>query len=128
MQNIGAYGVEIKDCFDHLEALRISDGQVVRFTREQCEFGYRESFFKRRGKGKFIILSVAFKLAKHPEVDTHYGSIRSELEKRGIARPTIREVSDAVIAIRRSKLPDPLVLGVLQRQCLCPRVSRWKPR
>jgi len=111
MQNIGAYGVEIKDVFDHLEALRISDGEVVRFNGAQCKFGYRESFFKREGKGQYIILNVAFKLAKHPEIHTHYGSIKHELEKRGIAKPTIQDVSDAVIHIRRSKLPDPNVLG-----------------
>ncbi|MCO6482366.1 MAG: UDP-N-acetylmuramate dehydrogenase [Flavobacteriales bacterium] len=111
MQNIGAYGVEIKDCFDHLEALRISDGEVVRFNNADCRFGYRESFFKREGKGQYIILSVAFRLSKDRVVDTHYGSIKAELEKRGISSPTIRDVSDAVIAIRRSKLPDPLVLG-----------------
>lgn len=111
MQNIGAYGVEIKDCFDHLEALRISDGEVVRFNNADCRFGYRESFFKREGKGQYIILSVAFHLSKARVVDTHYGSIKAELEKRGISSPSIRDVSDAVIAIRRSKLPDPLVLG-----------------
>jgi UDP-N-acetylmuramate dehydrogenase len=111
MQNIGAYGVEIKDSFDHLEALRISDGEVVRFNNADCRFGYRESFFKREGKGQYIILSVAFRLSKARVVDTHYGSIKAELEKRGISSPTIRDVSDAVIAIRRSKLPDPLVLG-----------------
>ena len=111
MQNIGAYGVEIKDVFDHLEALRISDGEVVRFSGAECKFGYRESFFKREGKSQYIILNVAFKLAKHPELHTHYGSIKQELEKRGIAKPTIQDVSDAVIHIRRSKLPDPNVLG-----------------
>lgn len=111
MQNIGAYGVEIKDCFHHLEALRLEDGEVVRFNGEQCQFGYRESFFKREGRGRYIILNVAFRLAKHPVLDTHYGSIQHELAKRGIGHPTIKEVSDAVIAIRRSKLPDPLALG-----------------
>lgn len=111
MQNIGAYGVEVKDTFHHLEALRLSDGAVVRFTGPECAFGYRESFFKHGGKGQYIILNVAFKLAKHPRLDTHYGSIRAELEQRGITSPTIRDVSDAVIAIRRSKLPDPAVLG-----------------
>jgi UDP-N-acetylmuramate dehydrogenase len=111
MQNIGAYGVEIKDPFHHLEALRISDGAVVRFDTTACHFGYRESFFKREGKGQYIILSVAFQLAKHPQLHTHYGSIKAELDKRGINAPTIRDVSDAVIAIRRSKLPDPQVLG-----------------
>lgn len=111
MQNIGAYGVEIKDVFDHLEALRLSDGAVVRFSAAECRFGYRESFFKREGKGQYIILNVAFKLAKHPQVHTHYGSIKHELEKRGITQPSIQDVSDAVISIRRSKLPDPLALG-----------------
>lgn len=111
MQNIGAYGVEIKDSFHHLEALRISDGEVVRFSKADCLFGYRESFFKREGKGQYIILSVAFQLAKAPELHTHYGSIAAELDKRGITSPTIRDVSDAVIAIRRSKLPDPQALG-----------------
>lgn len=111
MQNIGAYGVEIKDSFHHLEALRISDGAVLRFSREECRFGYRESFFKREGKGRYIILNVAFRLQKARQVDTHYGSISAELEKRGITRPSIKDVSDVVIAIRRSKLPDPTALG-----------------
>lgn len=111
MQNIGAYGVEIKDAFHHLEALRISDGEVVRFDTAACRFGYRESFFKREGKGQYIILSVAFQLAKHPQLHTHYGSIKAELDKRGVDKPTIREVSEAVIAIRSSKLPNTDVLG-----------------
>ncbi len=111
MQNIGAYGVEIKDVFDHLEALRMSDGEVVRFSAEACRFGYRESYFKHEGKSKFIILNVAFKLSKHPQVRTYYGSIKHELELRGITTPTIQDVSDAVIHIRRSKLPDTHVLG-----------------
>lgn len=111
MQNIGAYGVEIKDTFDHLEALRIADGQVVRFDHADCGFGYRESFFKREGKGQYVILNVAFRLSKAAVVDTHYGSIKAELEKRGITRPTLRDVSDVVIAIRLSKLPNPELIG-----------------
>lgn len=111
MQNIGAYGAELKDTFDHLEALRISDGEVVRFNKADCRFGYRESYFKREGKDRFVILRVAFTLAKQPQVNVGYGSIRSELEKRGITSPTIRDVSDSVIAIRSSKLPDFRVLG-----------------
>lgn len=111
MQNIGAYGAELKDTFDHLEALRISDGEIVRFSKAECRFGYRESFFKREGKDKFVIMRVAFTLSKHPEVNVGYGSIKAELEKRGITAPTIRDVSDAVIAIRSSKLPDFKVLG-----------------
>lgn len=111
MQNIGAYGVEIKDVFDHLEALRIEDGEVVRFSGEDCRFGYRDSYFKQEGKGRYIILNVVFKLSKRPVVNVRYGSIQYELDKRGVVSPTIRDVSDAVIAIRRSKLPDPLEIG-----------------
>ncbi|HRT53816.1 MAG TPA: UDP-N-acetylmuramate dehydrogenase, partial [Flavobacteriales bacterium] len=111
MQNIGAYGTELKDHFDHLEALRISDGEVIRFSKTECRFGYRESFFKREGRDRFVIMRVAFTLNKRPQVNVGYGSIKSELEKRGIASPTIRDVSDAVIAIRSSKLPDFRVLG-----------------
>lgn len=111
MQNVGAYGVELKDTFDHLEALRISDGEIVRFSKAECRFGYRESFFKREGKDKFVIMRVAFTLSKHPQVNVGYGSIKAELEKRGITSPTIRDVSEAVIAIRSSKLPDFKVLG-----------------
>ena len=111
MQNIGAYGAELKDTFDHLEALRISDGEIVRFSKAECRFGYRESFFKRECKDKFVIMRVAFTLNKHPQVNVGYGSIKAELEKRGITSPTIRDVSDAVIAIRSSKLPDFKVLG-----------------
>lgn len=111
MQNIGAYGVEIKDRFDHLEALRISDGEVVRFSAADCRFGYRESFFKREGKDKFIILNVAFRLKKNAEVHVAYGSIQGELARYGVTHPTIKDVSDAVIRIRSSKLPDPAQLG-----------------
>jgi UDP-N-acetylmuramate dehydrogenase len=111
MQNIGAYGAELKDTFDHLEALRVSDGEVIRFNAADCRFGYRESFFKREGRDRFVIMRVAFNLSKRPQVNVGYGSIKGELEKRGITAPTIRDVSEAVIAIRSSKLPDFRVLG-----------------
>lgn len=112
MQNIGAYGVEIKDVFVSLEALRISDGEVITFSLSECAFGYRESFFKREGKDRFIILSVTFRLTKrNHRVRTDYGNITDELSRLGIIAPTIKDVSDAVIAIRSSKLPDPAVLG-----------------
>ncbi len=111
MQNIGAYGSELKDTFDHLEALRISDGEMIRFSKADCNFGYRESFFKREGKDRFVIMNVAFTLNKNPKVNVGYGSIKAELEKRGILSPTIQDVSAAVIAIRSSKLPDPRVVG-----------------
>lgn len=111
MQNIGAYGVETKDSFVSLEAMRIADGELVVFKTEECGFGYRESYFKREGKGRFVILTVTFKLSKHPVLNTSYGNIQQELDRMGIKTPTLRDVSDAVIAIRRSKLPDPAVLG-----------------
>lgn len=111
MQNIGAYGVEIKDTFDHLEALKVETGEIVRFDRAACAFGYRESFFKREGKDRFIILSVVFRLSKHPVLNMSYGNIKHELEERGITAPTLHDISDAVIYIRRSKLPDPAVIG-----------------
>ena len=112
MQNIGAYGVEIKDVFHSLEAMRISDGEVITFDRAACDFGYRESFFKRDGKDRFIILNVTFQLKKKDHVlNTSYGNIADELKRMGIVLPTIADVSNAVIAIRRSKLPDPAVIG-----------------
>jgi UDP-N-acetylmuramate dehydrogenase len=111
MQNIGAYGVELKDVFVELEALRLADGEVVRFDREACAFGYRESFFKREGRDRYVILNVTVRLRKDPTVNTTYGSIKAALEERGIVQPTISDVSEVVIAIRRSKLPDPSVVG-----------------
>ncbi|MEO8067486.1 MAG: UDP-N-acetylmuramate dehydrogenase [Flavobacteriales bacterium] len=111
MQNIGAYGVELKDVFHDLQALRIEDGEHITFDKAACAFGYRESFFKREGRDRFVILNVTLRLSKRPEVNTSYGNIQQELDKRGIASPTIADVSDAVIAIRRSKLPDPAVIG-----------------
>ncbi|MBL8001471.1 MAG: UDP-N-acetylmuramate dehydrogenase [Flavobacteriales bacterium] len=111
MQNIGAYGVELKDTFDVLEALKVDDGTVVTFRKDDCRFGYRESYFKREGRDRFVILNVTFCLSKHPVLNTSYGNIAQELAKRGITAPTLRDVSDAVIAIRSSKLPDPRVLG-----------------
>lgn len=111
MQNIGAYGVEIKDCFEKLEALNISNRKVEIFTNKQCEFGYRESVFKRKLKGKYIITQVCFRLSKSASLNTSYGAIDDELAKNGILQPTIRDVSNAVISIRQSKLPNPRELG-----------------
>jgi UDP-N-acetylmuramate dehydrogenase len=111
MQNIGAYGVEIKDAFEYLDAFEISTGELKRFKKEDCQFGYRESVFKNIYKDQFVICRVAFRLSKNPKINTSYGAIESELQKMGISEPTIRDVSNAVIAIRQSKLPDPAVLG-----------------
>lgn len=111
MQNIGAYGVEIKDVFHELEAFNIEAGQLESFSHSDCEFGYRESVFKRALKGKYVITSVTYRLNKRHNVNTSYGAINSELEERGVKEPTIKDISDAVIAIRQSKLPDPKEIG-----------------
>jgi UDP-N-acetylmuramate dehydrogenase len=111
MQNIGAYGVEIKDVFHALEAYHISSGEIHHFNHAQCQFAYRESVFKRALKGQYIILNVTFKLSKIAQLKTTYGAIAEALQDNGITQPTIKDVSNAVIAIRQSKLPDPKVLG-----------------
>ena len=111
MQNIGAYGAEIKDTFESLEALNLQTLELEVFDAKACAFGYRESFFKRAGKGQYLISSVTFKLLKKPLVKTSYGAIQEVLAAKGIAQPSIREVADAVIEIRKSKLPDPKEIG-----------------
>jgi|TARA_R110000737_G_scaffold17480_2_gene35204 UDP-N-acetylmuramate dehydrogenase len=111
MQNIGAYGVEIKDVFHSVEALHIETGELKNFNKGECEFGYRESVFKRKLKDQYVITCVEFRLKKDAEVNTSYGAINDELAAQGIQSPTIRDVSNAVIAIRQSKLPDPKVIG-----------------
>lgn len=111
MQNIGAYGVEIKDVFYALDAVEISTGKIHTFHSAECNFGYRESVFKHELKGKFIIVSVTFQLTKKDhQIHTEYGAIQQELKQMGIENPAIQDVSQAVIAIRRSKLPDPEVI------------------
>ncbi|MFK8039345.1 MAG: UDP-N-acetylmuramate dehydrogenase [Crocinitomicaceae bacterium] len=111
MQNIGAYGVEIKDVFHELEAIHIETGDQVRFTRKRCKFGYRESIFKNMLKNQYIITSVTLKLTKNHEVNTTYGAIDEQLKEKNVTRPTIKHISNAVIAIRQSKLPDPALIG-----------------
>jgi UDP-N-acetylmuramate dehydrogenase len=112
IQNIGAYGVELKDTFVSCEAMEIATQKLKTFTREDCRFGYRDSYFKNEGLGKYIITSVSFKLTKRNHaIHVDYGAIVSELQKSGISSPSIRDVSNAVIAIRKSKLPDPGELG-----------------
>jgi UDP-N-acetylmuramate dehydrogenase len=111
MQNIGAYGVEIKDVFFELEAFHLLDKAWKTFSLEECRFGYRESVFKRQYKGEFVISSVTFRLFKKPVFHTSYGAIQQELEKMGVEDVTIQAISQAVINIRTSKLPDPKTLG-----------------
>lgn len=112
IQNIGAYGVELKDTFIACEAVRISDQKLMSFSKEDCAFGYRDSFFKNEGKDKFVITSVTFSFTKKNHIlKTGYGAIEEELAKNAITSPTIKDISNAVIAIRQSKLPDPKELG-----------------
>ena len=111
MQNIGAYGVEIKDVFESLEAIDMQDGTKREFNLEECEFGYRESVFKRKLKNKYLITSVTFKLYKKPNFNTSYGAIEKELQNMGVKELSIKAISNAVINIRSSKLPDPKQLG-----------------
>lgn len=111
MQNIGAYGVEIKDVFIELEAMNIHTLNIEKFDKETCNFGYRESVFKRNLKDQYVITSVTFKLSKKHMINSSYGAIESELEQMGITNPTIKDISQAVINIRSSKLPDPKQIG-----------------
>jgi UDP-N-acetylmuramate dehydrogenase len=111
MQNIGAYGVEIQQVFHEAEAISLSDGSLHHFNKEQCKFGYRESIFKHELKGNMVITHVTFVLNKNPELNTGYGAIKEELSKMGIEQPNIHDIAEAVIRIRKSKLPDPKVLG-----------------
>lgn len=112
MQNIGAYGTEIKDIFVQCKVLNLDTLEVEIFDLEKCRFGYRDSVFKQEGKGKYVILEVTFKLTtKNHLIKTEYGAIQSELQNLGITNPTIQDISKAVINIRQSKLPDPKVIG-----------------
>lgn len=111
MQNIGAYGVELRDVFWDLEAYHKQDKTVHTFTALDCEFGYRDSVFKNRFRDQFIILSVTFRLHKHPIFHLEYGAIKQELEKMGVHEINIQRVAQAVMNIRRSKLPDPAKIG-----------------
>ena len=112
VQNIGAYGTEIKDTFDSCEAMTIENQEMKMFTKAQCHFGYRESVFKNEAKDQYVITSVVFKLTKrNHKINISYGDISGELAKNNITNPTLKDVSNAVIAIRKSKLPDPRELG-----------------
>lgn len=111
MQNIGAYGVEIKDVFHSLEAMHIGEMKMQTFSNKDCAFGYRESVFKNKYKGQFIITSVTYRLNKKPTFNTSYGAIQQELEKMGVQELSIKVVSQAVINIRSSKLPDWTKIG-----------------
>ncbi len=112
IQNIGAYGTEIKNTFVYCDAVNIQTLEIRRFNKEECKFGYRESIFKNEVKDQYIIVSVVFKLTrKNHKINISYGDIAAELAKKDISAPTLKEVSNAIITIRQSKLPDPKELG-----------------
>lgn len=111
MQNIGAYGVEMKDVCTRVEAIHVDTGEVVSFTAADCDFGYRESVFKNKLKDQFIITAVHFRLNKEPRFNISYGDIKATLDEMKVFDLNIKAVSEAVIKIRSSKLPDPAILG-----------------
>lgn len=111
MQNIGAYGVEIKDVFHSLEAYHLYDRQAVVFSGGECAFGYRESVFKNKYRNQFIITSVTYRLKKKPDFNISYGAIEQELDKMGIKDLSLAAIANAVINIRKSKLPNPAFIG-----------------
>jgi UDP-N-acetylmuramate dehydrogenase len=112
IQNIGAYGVEIKDVLESCEAMHIETGEIKSFSNQDCNFGYRESVFKQSLKNKYVIINVSFKLTKNlHQLKIGYGDIKTELEKQGVDIPKINDISQAVIRIRQSKLPDPKEIG-----------------
>lgn len=112
IQNIGAYGIELNQVFENLTAFCMESGEFKTFDKEKCRFGYRDSIFKQELKGKIIVTSVTLKLTKNQhQVNTQYRSLAEYLDGAGIKNPGIRDVFDAVIAIRKSKLPDPSLIG-----------------
>jgi len=112
IQNIGAYGVELKDNFVSCEAVNRSTFEIETFTNLECKFGYRNSIFKSEKRGEYIIISVTFKLTnKNHNIKTSYGDIKKQLEKNSVKHPKIKDISDAIILIRKSKLPDPKIIG-----------------
>jgi UDP-N-acetylmuramate dehydrogenase len=111
MQNIGAYGVEIKDVFVSLEALNLETLEIKQFNKVDCNFGYRESYFKHAGKGKYVILNVSFELSKIADFNVSYGAIKETLDQMGVKDLSTKVISEAVISIRKSKLPDPAKIG-----------------
>lgn len=111
MQNIGAYGIELENVFENLEAVRLSDGAIISFDKYTCAFGYRDSYFKKAGKGKYFIYSITLRLSKHPKINISYGDIQKTLQEWHIKSPGVSEVSKAVCSIRNAKLPNPKEIG-----------------
>ena len=126
VQNIGAYGSEVKDLIRKIKAVDISTGTVREFDHTECEYGYRQSRFKHEWKNRFLIISVEYELSESFQPRLDYGNIRAELERRNIAEPTAQQLRDTIIDIRNAKLPDPKVVGNAGSFFMNPIVSREK--
>ncbi|MCH5597574.1 UDP-N-acetylmuramate dehydrogenase [Niabella ginsengisoli] len=126
MQNIGAYGVEIKEVFHELTTVHRKTLEEITFSNAACEFGYRESVFKHKFKNQFVITDVTYKLRKEPQYHIEYGAIKQELEKANVNELSIQAIANAVIAIRTSKLPDPKQIGNAGSFFKNPSVSKEK--
>ena len=126
VQNIGAYGVEVKDLITAVEAVEIATGEVRTFTNADCQYAYRQSRFKGEWKGRYLITRVTYRLSTTFSPRLDYGNIRLELERRGLTAPTAQQLRDVIIDIRRAKLPDPAVTGNAGSFFMNPVVSRAK--
>ena len=126
VQNIGAYGSEVKDLIRKITAVEISTGAVREFDHTECEYGYRQSRFKHEWKNRFLIISVEYELSEAFQPRLDYGNIRAELERRNITEPTAQQLRDTIIDIRNAKLPDPKVMGNAGSFFMNPIVSREK--
>lgn len=126
VQNIGAYGSEVKDLIRKITAVEISTGAVREFNHTECEYGYRQSRFKHEWKNRFLIISVEYELSEAFQPRLNYGNIRAELERRNITEPTAQQLRDTIIDIRNAKLPDPKVMGNAGSFFMNPIVSREK--
>lgn len=126
VQNIGAYGSEVKDLIRKIKAVEISTGAVREFNHTECEYGYRQSRFKHEWKNRFLIISVEYELSEAFQPRLDYGNIRAELERRNITEPTAQQLRDTIIDIRNAKLPDPKVMGNAGSFFMNPIVSREK--
>ena len=127
VQNIGAYGAEVKDLIETVEAVEIGTGRLCTFSREECQYGYRDSRFKHEWKNKYLITYVVYRLSDDGNhLSTEYGNIRSELDRRGILSPTAAQLRQVVIDIRNAKLPDPKVTGNAGSFFMNPIVERQK--
>lgn len=111
VQNIGAYGVELKDVFESLRAMDLKSGEIKTFSVDDCHFGYRDSVFKNEAKNRYFILSITLRLTKKPELKLDYGDIKAKLEEKNIKEPSVKEVAEIIREIRDSKLPNPAVLA-----------------